>query len=74
MILTRTVIDIDDDNLAIASRILGTKTKVATVNAALAEVAKRDKQYEAAMALARGLPDLADPEIMKGASRSFDFG
>lgn len=72
--MTRTVVDIDDKNLAIAAQVLGTKTKVATVNAALAEIAKRDKQFEAAMALARGSKDLADPEIMKGASRTFDFG
>lgn len=72
--MTRTVIDIDDKALAVASRILGTKTKVATVNAALAEVANRDKQLEAIRGIAKGSKDLADPEIMKGASRSFDFG
>lgn len=72
--MTRTVIDIDDKALATASRILGTKTKVATVNAALAEVAKRDEQLEAILGIARGSKDLANPEIMKGASRSFDFG
>ena len=52
--MTRTVIDIDDENLAIASRLLGTKTKVATVNAALAEVAKRDKQLAAIRGIAKG--------------------
>ena len=72
--MTRTVVDIDDNALAAASRILGTKTKVATVNAALAEVAKRDKQLEAIRGIAEGSKDLADAEIMKGASRSFDFG
>ncbi len=72
--MTRTVIDIDDKALATAARVLGTKTKVATVNAALADVAKREKQLEAALGIATGSKDLADPKIMKGASRSFDFG
>lgn len=72
--MTRTVIDIDDKTLAIAARVLGTKTKVATVNAALADVAQRDAQLEAIRYIARGSKDLANPEVMKGASRSFDFG
>lgn len=72
--MTRTVIDIDDKALATAARVLGTKTKVATVNAALADVAKRDEQLAAIRGIAKVSKDLAVPEIMKGASRSFDFG
>lgn len=68
------MIDIDDKALATASRVLGTKTKVATVNAALAEVAKRDRQVEAIDRLIKEASDLSDPEVMKGASRQFDLG
>lgn len=39
--MARTVIDIDDVALAAAAEELGTKTKVATVNAALREIASR---------------------------------
>ncbi|MFC6011342.1 type II toxin-antitoxin system VapB family antitoxin [Nocardia lasii] len=39
--MSRTLIDIDDDALNLAAEELGTKTKVATVNAALREVANR---------------------------------
>ncbi len=36
--MSRTVIDLDDDMLADVARVLGTRTKQATVNAALQEV------------------------------------
>ncbi|MEV0435679.1 type II toxin-antitoxin system VapB family antitoxin [Nocardia sp. NPDC050413] len=39
--MSRTLIDIDDHALSLAAEELGTKTKVATVNAALREVANR---------------------------------
>ncbi len=39
--MTRTVIDIDDEALARAAKVLGTKTKVETVNRALNRVAPR---------------------------------
>ena len=38
----RTVIDIDDASLEAAKKVLGTTTKVETVNRALAEVANRE--------------------------------
>jgi Arc/MetJ family transcription regulator len=38
----KTLIDIDEELLAKAQRILGTGTKKATVNAALGEVVRRD--------------------------------
>ena len=68
--MTRTTIEIDDEALAGAARELGTTTKVDTVNAALAFVAKRHQ-------LARsfddpsmwGSPELSDPKIRKTARR-----
>jgi len=39
--MSRTVIDLDDEALLLASQELGTKTKVATVNAALRRVANQ---------------------------------
>lgn len=38
---TKTPIEIDDDALALAAEVLGTKTKKDTVNAALREVGQR---------------------------------
>ena len=40
-LMTRTLVDIDDDALAAAAAELGTSTKAATVNRALAEIAAR---------------------------------
>lgn len=60
--MSRTVIDIDDENLAEAARIFGTTTKVATVNAALEDVIKRRKRESFLDWLAEGgLPDLTGP-------------
>ncbi|MFE9655205.1 type II toxin-antitoxin system VapB family antitoxin [Micromonospora sp. NPDC006431] len=57
--MSRTILDVDDDLLAEASKILGTTTKKATVNAALEAVVKREKRREFADWLkAGGLPDL----------------
>jgi len=40
--MSKTLVDIDEDLLAEAQRILGTATKKATVNGALREVVRRD--------------------------------
>jgi Arc/MetJ family transcription regulator len=40
--MTRTVIDIDDDALAAAAKVLKTSTKKDTINTALREIAQRD--------------------------------
>jgi Arc/MetJ family transcription regulator len=68
----KTVIDIDDDKLALAAKELGTTTKKDTVNAALSFVANRQRRIEALLddpyALGLG-PDIADSEIMRGARR-----
>ncbi|MER5930607.1 type II toxin-antitoxin system VapB family antitoxin [Streptomyces sp. NPDC002054] len=39
--MAKTVIDLDEEALALAARALGTKTKKDTVNAALAEIGAR---------------------------------
>ena len=41
MAMTKTPVEIDDDALAAAAQVLGTKTKKDTVNAALREVSQR---------------------------------
>ncbi|MEU7825820.1 type II toxin-antitoxin system VapB family antitoxin [Catellatospora sp. NPDC049133] len=45
--MSRTMIDLDDELLAEAARLLGTETKKDTVNAALREVAARLRRIEA---------------------------
>lgn len=68
----RTMIDIDDDSLAIAAKELGTTTKKDTVNAALAFVAKRRQRIEQLLddpySVGVG-PDIGDPEVMRQARR-----
>ena len=60
--MTRTVIDMDDEKLAAAAEIFGTKTKVATVNAALEDAIKRRKREQFFDWLGNGgLPDLTGP-------------
>lgn len=66
----RTVIDLDEEQLTAAARELGTKTKVETVNAALAFVAERRKRAEVFDdPLVWGSPDIADPDVMASARR-----
>lgn len=68
--MSRTTIDIDDEQLAAAARELGTRSKVDTVNAALAFVAQRRRRAEAFDDPAIwGTEDLADPEIRAEARR-----
>ncbi|MGN9804759.1 type II toxin-antitoxin system VapB family antitoxin [Micromonospora sp. L32] len=65
--MSRTTLDVDDDLLAAASKILGTTTKKATVDAALAAVVNRENRREFADWLRTGgLPDLTG---LGGASR-----
>jgi Arc/MetJ family transcription regulator len=60
--MARTVIDVDDEKLALAAEIFGTTTKVATVNAALEDAIKRRKRESFADWLKEGgLPDLTGP-------------
>lgn len=68
--MSRTTIDIDDEQLAAAARELGTSTKVETVNAALAYVAQRRRRAAAFDdPLIWGTADLADPEVRAQARR-----
>jgi len=67
--MTRTLIDIDDEALDAAAQVLGTSTKVSTVNRALAEVAARQQRLAFLDDLDHAATDLADPEVMRGAWR-----
>jgi Arc/MetJ family transcription regulator len=67
--MARTVIDIDDERLVAAAAVLGTRTKVATVNAALAEVAARPERLALLTVLDDAAGDLADAELMRDAWR-----
>jgi Arc/MetJ family transcription regulator len=68
----KTMIDLNDEALALAARELGTSTKKDTVNAALEFVASRrrriDQMLDDPYALGVG-PDIADPEVMRQARR-----
>jgi hypothetical protein len=66
--MARTVVDLPDD-WTIAAEELGTKTKTATVRAALAEVVARRKRREAVATFRAVRLDLDDPEAMRGAWR-----
>jgi Arc/MetJ family transcription regulator len=63
--MTRTLIDIDDDALAAAAKELGTKTKVETVNRALAEVAARRERRAFLDRMLNVDDDLEDAEVMR---------
>ena len=66
--MTKTLIDIDDDELARAQQALETTTKKDTVNRALAEataLAARRRDLE--RLIDNRLADLGDPEITTGA-------
>lgn len=68
--MSKTLIDLDDELLAQAAELLGTKTKKDTVNRALSEYVKFRLRMSLGERLASGgLPDLADPETMARAWR-----
>ncbi|HEY7015227.1 MAG TPA: type II toxin-antitoxin system VapB family antitoxin [Streptosporangiaceae bacterium] len=68
----KTMVDLDDEALALAAAELGTTTKKDTVNAALRFVAQRRRRIEQLLddphALGLG-PDIGDPEVMRQARR-----
>ncbi len=64
--MSRRLFDIDDDALALAAEELGTKTTVATVNAALREVANRRAVSKMIQQLRDSATDLS-PDAMRGA-------
>jgi Arc/MetJ family transcription regulator len=68
----KTMIDLDEEALALAAKELGTTTKKDTVNAALEFVAGRRRRIEQLLddPYAFGVgPDITDPEIMRTARR-----
>lgn len=68
--VSRTTIDLDDEQLAAAARELGTTSKVETVNAALAFVAARRRRAQAFDdPMIWGTEDLADPDLRAQARR-----
>ena len=68
----KTMIDLNDEDLALAARELGTTTKKDTVNAALRFVASRRRRIEQLLNDPYGLgvgPDIANPEVMRQTRR-----
>lgn len=65
----RTTVDIDDEALAAAAAVLGTSTKVDTVNRALAEIAARPRRVAAVERLLAATDDLGDAETIRRAWR-----
>jgi Arc/MetJ family transcription regulator len=66
--VTKTLIDVDDDDLAAAQQVLHTGTKKDTVNTALREVVALAARRRDLRRLTSGsLADLADDEVMRAA-------
>ena len=65
----RTTVDIDDEALAAVAAVLGTSTKVDTVNRALAEIAVRPRRVAALERLRTATDDLGDAGTMERAWR-----
>jgi Arc/MetJ family transcription regulator len=68
----KTMIDLNDEDLALAARELGTTTKKDTVNAALNFVATRRRRIEQLLDDPYGLgvgPDITNQEVMRRARR-----
>jgi Arc/MetJ family transcription regulator len=66
--VAKTLIDIDEEQLAAAQEVLRTQTKKDTVNAALRQVTALAARRRDLRRLASGaLPDLSDEEVMRGA-------
>lgn len=65
----RITVNIDAEVLAAAAAVLGTSTKVDTVNLALAEVAARSRRVAAVERLRTAADDLGDAETMRRAWR-----
>lgn len=67
-LMSRTVVDLDDEALSLASEELGTTSKVATVNAALRRVANQRAAVRMLELLDETGTDLSD-ETLRGAWR-----
>jgi Arc/MetJ family transcription regulator len=68
--MTKRLVDVDDELLARAQEILGTKTMKDTVNGALGETVRRQlwRRHIERLRTMEGL-DLDDPDVMKSAWR-----
>lgn len=66
--MSRTVIDLDEEALSLASEELGTRSKVATVNAALRRVANQRAAARMLELLDQAGTDLSD-QALRGAWR-----
>lgn len=66
--MAKTLIDVDEERLAAAQRVLKTHTKKDTVNAALRQVtALAARRRDLERLTSGGLPDLANEEVMRAA-------
>lgn len=66
--MSKTLIDVDDEELAAAAEVLKTQTKKDTVNAALRLVTALAARRRDLQRLTSGaLPDLADEDVMRAA-------
>jgi Arc/MetJ family transcription regulator len=68
-VMTKKLIDVDDELLSQAKEVLGVSTFRDAVNGALGDVVRRHHRREYARLLAAGEHDLSDPEAMSGAWR-----
>jgi Arc/MetJ family transcription regulator len=66
--VTKRLVDIDDELLGSAKRVLSAATIKETVNRALADAVQAARRHIERLAQGQGL-DLADPEVMSGAWR-----
>lgn len=71
-IMGRTLIELDEEALAVAQQVLGTKTKQDTINRALQEVQDRAERHEARLAAERLAAEALDLDALmdKGWSRA----
>ncbi len=66
--MAKTLVDVDEEQLAAAQEALKTATKKDTINAALRQVtALAARRRDLERLVADGLPDLVDQEVMRAA-------
>jgi len=66
--MAKTLVDVDEEQLAAAQEALGTATKKDTINAALRQVtAIAARRRDLQRLVSGGLPDLADQDVMRAA-------
>jgi len=66
--MAKTLVDVDEEQLAAAQEVLGTATKKDTINAALRQVtAMAARRRDLQRLVSGGLPDLADQDVMRAA-------